>query len=227
MSCLTMRPCGPEPVRRDRSRPACSAMRLASGLANTRSPSAWPLLRGAAAAAGGGAAARGGGGAVLGATGAGAGLLAAAAGSAFCVSGAGAAAAAGLAGAGFALSRAAASSPSPRMTAIGWLTLTAWVPSGTRMRPSVPSSAASNSIVAFSAGISTSMGMGFSPPAGSAVAHRLGGGDDVVGLRQRQMLEIGGVGQRHVLAGDPRHRGIEIVEGLLHHQRGDLAADAG
>ena len=38
-------------------------------------------------------------------------------------------------------------------------------------------------------------------------------GDDVLDLRHRQVLEIGGIGQRHVLAGDPLHRRVEPVEG--------------
>ena len=46
------------------------------------------------------------------------------------------------------------SSPSPRITAIGVLTATSAVPSGTRILPSVPSSAASTSIVALSVSIS-------------------------------------------------------------------------
>ena len=37
-------------------------------------------------------------------------------------------------------------------------------------------------------------------PLSDSVKRRLGGGDDVLDLRQRQALEIGGIGQRHVLA---------------------------
>src|SRR4051812_45897763 len=50
--------------------------------------------------------------------------------------------------AGAALPRALLSSPSWRRIAIGWLMATSDVPSGTRILPSVPSSIASNSIVA-------------------------------------------------------------------------------
>src|SRR5713226_8243681 len=50
--------------------------------------------------------------------------------------------------------KAEASSPSPRIMAIGVLTATSLVPSGTRMRPSVPSSTASTSMVALSVSIS-------------------------------------------------------------------------
>src|SRR6516165_3104203 len=49
---------------------------------------------------------------------------------------------------------AEASSPSARMTAIGVLTATSSVPSGTKILPSVPSSTASTSIVALSVSIS-------------------------------------------------------------------------
>src|SRR4051794_31901602 len=52
---------------------------------------------------------------------------------------------------------APASSPSPRITAIGVLTATSAVPSGTRICPSVPSSVASTSIVALSVSISAMM----------------------------------------------------------------------
>ena len=49
---------------------------------------------------------------------------------------------------------AAASSPSARIIAIGVLTATSLVPSGTRILPSVPSSTASTSMVALSVSIS-------------------------------------------------------------------------
>ena len=48
-------------------------------------------------------------------------------------------------------------SPSPSSTAIGWLTFTPSVPSGTRILPIRPSSTASNSIVALSVSISARM----------------------------------------------------------------------
>src|SRR4029078_696523 len=56
--------------------------------------------------------------------------------------------------AGFVAFIAVLSSPSPRMTAMGVLTATSAVPSGTRIFPSVPWSAASTSIVALSVSIS-------------------------------------------------------------------------
>src|SRR5712671_6948452 len=56
---------------------------------------------------------------------------------------------------------APASSPSPRMTAIGVLTATSAVPSGTRICPSVPSSVASTSMVALSVSISAMMSPDF------------------------------------------------------------------
>ena len=56
--------------------------------------------------------------------------------------------------AGLTASAADASSPSPRITAIGVLTATSAVPSGTRILPSVPSSTASTSMVALSVSIS-------------------------------------------------------------------------
>ena len=54
----------------------------------------------------------------------------------------------------FPASRAAVPSPSSRMTAIGVLTATSLVPSGTRILPRVPSSTASTSMVALSVSIS-------------------------------------------------------------------------
>src|SRR3974390_3065767 len=58
---------------------------------------------------------------------------------------------------GLTLLSAALSSPSPRMTAMGVFTATSAVPSGTRIIPSVPSSAASTSMVALSVSISAMM----------------------------------------------------------------------
>ena len=57
-------------------------------------------------------------------------------------------------GAGLAALMADASSPSLKITAIGVLTATSAVPSGTRILPSVPSSTASTSMVALSVSIS-------------------------------------------------------------------------
>ena len=122
-SAFTIRPFGPEPAIWPISKPACAAMRRASGLANTRSPEA---------AAGAGAIATGA--AAIGAGAAGAGT---AAGAAF-----GAAPAAGTA------------SPASTSTAITSFTFTPCVPAGTRMRPRMPSSTASTSIVALSVSIS-------------------------------------------------------------------------
>ena len=42
------------------------------------------------------------------------------------------------------------------------------------------------------------------------------GCDDVRGLDQRQLLEIGSVGQRHVHVGHAQHRRIEVVEAFCH-----------
>src|SRR5215813_5816818 len=61
----------------------------------------------------------------------------------------------------------------------------------------------------------------------SAIRHFAGRGDDVLDLRHREAFEIGGVGQRHVLAGDALHRRVEPVEAFFHHHRRELRADAG
>src|SRR5579862_6465643 len=84
-------------------------------------------------------------------------------------------------------------------------------------------------MVGESAGIRISIGILCFPlvvRAGSAIGHGFGRRDHIRDLRQRQTLEIGGVGQRHVLAADPRHRRIEPIEGALHDLRRDLRADA-
>ena len=133
-SALTIRPLGPDPLIRLRSRPLSAAIRRASGDANMRLPAEL-----AAGAAGGGLAA-------------GAGSALAGAGARASVTGAG--------GAGSAVAvtepMSASLSPSARRTAMGELTFTLSVPSGTRIRPTVPSSTASNSIVALSVSISAS-----------------------------------------------------------------------
>src|SRR5579863_1700797 len=124
------------------------------------------------------------------------------------------------------------------------------------MRPIVPSSTASNSIVALSVSISamTSPAFTASPSflchlamlpsvmvgdkAGikssigiarsrSAIEHGFDGSDDIGRLRQSQALEIGGIRQRHVFRRNALHRRVEIIESLLHDLRRDLAADAG
>ena len=123
-SCLTMRPPGPEPAILPRSRLLCSAMRRASGDANTRAPC------GAAAAAATGACAAAGAAAT------------------------GAAAASAATGAAPLAATALASSPSPAITAINSLTFTPSVPPGTTIFASTPSSTASTSIVALSVSIS-------------------------------------------------------------------------
>ena len=126
--------------------PCAEARRLASGLALTRSPEA-----GAAAGAAGGAAGAGAAGAGAGAAGpaagegaaAGAGAAPASAFVSVCAGGA-----AGLA------AGADAASSSPAISAITAPTCTPSVPSGTRISITVPSSTASNSIVALSVSIS-------------------------------------------------------------------------
>jgi len=45
------------------------------------------------------------------------------------------------------------------------------------------------------------------------------GGDNVGDLRHGELLEIGGIRQRHVLATDALHRRVEPIEALLHHRR--------
>src|SRR6266487_606945 len=97
---------------------------------------------------------------------------------------------------------AEASSPSPRIMAIGVLTATSLVPSGTKILPRVPSSTASTSMVALSmvgesAGIRTGVAIDASPVAGGAEArretrrHRFGEKGDV------RFVDSG----RHVLPG--------------------------
>src|SRR5262249_917267 len=249
ISALTMRPWGPEPRTAPRSIPACAAMRRASGLASVRS---CPLVAaGALGAEAGVVLGAGGMGAsalaLWAARGAGGGGCAgAAAGGAF-------AAACALG----AVCSADLSSPSSRRRAITAFTFTPWAPSWTTISPITPSSTASTSMVALSvsisamtspaftvsptflchlarlpsvmvgdsAGIRISMGIVF--PLRSAIGHGFGGVDEVVDLRQRQRLEMGGVGQRHVLVGQARQRRIEPVEGLLHELRGDFRANAG
>ena len=74
-------------------------------------------------------------------------------------------AAAGFAAAAAPAAAAFTSSPSSASTAMSWLTATSWVPSGTTILASVPSSIASYSIVALSVSISamTSPGLTLSP----------------------------------------------------------------
>ncbi len=129
-----MRPFGPEPWRPERSMPPCSARRRASGEASTRSPPPCGAGLGVGVAA------------VLfpdglppsplplpPPTGGGGDCSAFNVSSFF---------------AGF------AASPSPASVAIGVLTFTPWLPSGTRISAITPSSTASTSIVALSVSIS-------------------------------------------------------------------------
>src|ERR1043166_6887693 len=60
----------------------------------------------------------------------------------------------------------------------------------------------------------------------SPVTNRLGRRDDLGDGRQREFFQVRRVGHRHVLAAHPRHRRVEIVEGVFHHARGDFGADA-
>src|SRR6516162_2048518 len=48
----------------------------------------------------------------------------------------------------------------------------------------------------------------------SPVQHGFCRRDDVFDLGERELLEIGCIGHRHVLAGDPRGRRIEVIAGL-------------
>src|SRR5215831_2804887 len=218
-SALTMRPLGPLPLSRERSIPFSAAMRLGSGEAKMRPPL-------------GAAAGLGGGGAGVGDAGAGA--------AAFGAAGLGADIGAGAAPAGNAVS------PSSSRMAMTAFTFTPSAPSGTTIWPILPSSTASTSIVALSVSISQMtwpaltvsptltchfaslpsvmvgdsagirMLMDMARALESAIADRAGGLDDVVGLRQGDALEIGGIGQRHVEPMHAHDRGIEPIESLFH-----------
>src|SRR5215469_10988086 len=112
---------------------------------------------------------------------------------------------------------------------MGWLTFTFSLPAGTRILPILPSSTASNSIVALSVSISARMvpDLTVSPSftshlaslpssmvgesagirilvaiALSLVADGLHGLDQVLDRGQCQLFQICGIGHRHVLAGD-------------------------
>src|SRR5690606_22457803 len=152
---------------------------------------------------------------------------------------------------------AEASSPSPASTAITALTLTPSVPAGTTIFATVPSSTASTSMVALSVSISAitspgatlspsltshlarlpssivgeSAGMvisiGIAPSPSGPVGDGLHRRDDLGHVRQCQLFQIGGIGHRHVLAGDGDHRRVEMVEGALHDLAGDMVADRG
>src|SRR6056297_1448108 len=239
-SARTMRPCGPDPLIWRRSSPFSAAMRRARGEAKMRSPLS-----------------------SLGAAGAGVSDLAT--GSADlpapepsppCFSSFAGSAVSADFGALASVSISSALSPSSSSTAMGVLTLTPSVPSSIRILPMVPSSTASNSIVALSVSISArrSPALTVSPSLTSHLAsvpssmvgeragmrisvgiaslslpvgHLAHGVDHLGGRGQRQLFEIGRVGHRHVLAGAVDHRRVEIVERLLHQHRGDVAADGG
>ena len=124
--------------------------------------------------------------------------------------------------------------------AIGALTCTPSVPSPTRMRPSTPSSTASTSIVALSVSISAitspdddRVALLLQPARQRALGHgrRQRRHQDVgrtcgaaaqtsfftgvhhpVRLRQRQLLQVGGIGQRHVQPVHPHRRRVQPVE---------------
>src|SRR3546814_9463372 len=85
-------------------------------------------------------------------------------------------------------------------------------PSFTSHLASVPSV-----MVGDSAGIRMLIGICVSPPPASvAVADFFGADDDIVDLRQRQGLQVGGIGHRHVDAADPLHRRVEPEIGRAH-----------
>src|SRR5208282_3874595 len=146
-------------------------------------------------------------------------------------------------------------SPSSTRIAIGALTAMFGEPSATRILPSTPSSTASTSMVALSVSISaiTSPALMVSPSFFSqrasvpSVMVGLSAGirilvamanapfsDDLldrvhhpIGLRQGQLLQIGGIGQRHIDSVDPHRRRIQPVEGVLDHLHHHFRADTG
>src|SRR6185436_20962076 len=134
---------------------------------------------------------------------------------------------------------ASALSPSPISTAMGALTFTPSLPSGTRILPILPSSTASNSIVALSVSISARMvpDLTVSPSftshlaslPSSMVGDRAGirrlvamclslvtDGfdrlDQIIDCRQSKLFQIGGIRHGHVLAGYLGRRRVQIVE---------------
>src|SRR5215216_2685289 len=48
------------------------------------------------------------------------------------------------------------------------------------------------------------------------IGNGLGGRDHLGDIGQCELFEVCRIGHRHVLAGHPRHRSVEIVEGVLH-----------
>src|ERR1700685_2795111 len=134
---------------------------------------------------------------------------------------------------------AEASSPSASKVAMGELTFTPSLPSGTRILPMRPSSTASNSMVALSVLISARMspdltvspsftsqraslpssmvgdsaGIRMLVATGSIlVANRFHRLDHILDGGKRQLLQIGGVRHRHILAGDLGGRRVQIIE---------------
>src|SRR5271167_1029255 len=61
----------------------------------------------------------------------------------------------------------------------------------------------------------------------SAVADGFGRLDHFGDRRQSELFQIRGIGHRHVFTANAHDRRVEIVEGLFHHARRDLGADAG
>src|ERR1700722_13812498 len=83
------------------------------------------------------------------------------------------------------------------------------------------------SMVGDSAGMRMLMGMALRFHQNSTVADGLRRLDHFGDRGQREFFQVGGVRHRHVLAGDARYRGVEIIECLLHDAGGDLGAYAG
>src|SRR6185312_6646366 len=147
---------------------------------------------------------------------------------------------------------AEASSPSASKVAMGELTFTPSLPSGTRILPMRPSSTASNSMVALSVSISARMspdltvspsftsqraslpssmvgdsaGIRMFVATGSIlVANGFDGGDYVIDGGQRQLLQIGSIRHRHILAGDLGGRRVQIIERIQRDARTDFRTD--
>src|SRR6056297_14457 len=231
-----MRPRGPEPLTPVRSMPLSAAIRRASGEAKMRSPlESW----GAAGAA------------VVESEPDSLGADVPAP-----LSGVSSESSPEACGAGAAVSMSSALSPSSSSTAMGVFTFTPSLPSATRILPMVPSSTASNSMVALSVSISArrspeltvspSLTSHFAKVPSSIVGDRAGirisvgiarvsltvghsahGLDHLVGGGQRQFFKIGGIGHRNVLAGAVDHRRIKVVEGAFHQHGGDVVAVRG
>src|ERR1700722_9508364 len=237
---FTMRPRGPVPDSAARSMPFCVAMRRAKGEAKIRLPS-WLGADGALGAVGAASAL---GVSTLVACSVLAGVSAFLGASAFTASPIFFIAAEMSTSPGF--------SSSPNSTAMGAFTFTPSLPSGTRILPMRPSSTASNSMVALSVSISARMspdltlspsftsqraslpssmvgdsaGIRMLVATGSIlVANRFHRLDHILDGGKRQLLQIGGVRHRHILARDFGGRRIEIVERIQRHARADFRTD--